>query len=307
SGEGGERRTEASGVGLRAHAHQQVGDLVSCAAVEGEAMASTMEQFADASQVGHDALELTQTIRMHLQQDVTTRHGPATVQDTHPVVRDSAPKEIQCPRLKCAGLSTDHRCACRSGDQMQFQFGVILPSCQQIREVVLNPSQAAALVHDDEFAFDSGIVVAGRRLAPERTLIGPIRGFARSLACLALHRTILRSEAASARGDLHGTEGPWAVSLLLRTRRATVTAMSFLGAGRKVESAVFGRGVSGFRPKVPTSPQRLEAKAAKTMSAQARAYIMGGAGTESTVAANRAAFDRVEILPAMLRDTTGAD
>lgn len=83
--------------------------------------------------------------------------------------------------------------------------------------------------------------------------------------------------------------------------------MSFLGAGRKVESAVFGRGVSGFRPKVPTSPQRLEAKAAKTMSAQARAYIMGGAGTESTVAANRAAFDRVEILPAMLRDTTGAD
>ena len=55
---------------------------------------------------------------------------------------------------------------------MQFQFGVIVPGCQQIREVVLKPSQAAALVHDDEFAFDSGIVVAGRRLAPERTLIG---------------------------------------------------------------------------------------------------------------------------------------
>src|SRR5699024_10903035 len=107
SGEGGERRTEASGVGLRAHAHQQVGDLVSCAAVEGEAMASTMEQFADASQVGYDAFELTQTIRMHLQQDVTTRHGPATVQDTHPVVRDSAPQGDTVTQAQMRGL--DHR------------------------------------------------------------------------------------------------------------------------------------------------------------------------------------------------------
>src|SRR5699024_12281449 len=105
--------------------------------------------------------------------------------------------------------------------------------------------------------------------------------------------------------DLHGTEGPWAVSLLLRTRRATVTAMSFLGAGRKVESAVFGRGVSGFRPKVPTSPQRLEAKAAKTMSDQARAYILGGAGTESTAHAHSAAFGGAETLPTRLRDTHG--
>src|SRR5699024_1268550 len=46
------------------------------------------------------------------------------------------------------------------------------------------PSQAAAQVHDDELAFDSGIVVVGRRLAPERTLLGRIRGFARSIACL---------------------------------------------------------------------------------------------------------------------------
>src|SRR5690625_7256536 len=92
---------------------------------------------------------------------------------------------------------------------MQFQFGVIVPACQQIREVVLKPSQAAALVHDDEFAFDSGIVVAGRSLDTERTLIGPIRGFARSLASLDLNRAILRIAAAKAHSALHGHIGPY--------------------------------------------------------------------------------------------------
>ncbi|WP_333620040.1 alpha-hydroxy-acid oxidizing protein, partial [Dietzia sp.] len=83
--------------------------------------------------------------------------------------------------------------------------------------------------------------------------------------------------------------------------------MGFLGAGRAVQSAVFGRGVSGFRPAVPTSPRALEEKATKEMSPRARAYVFGGAGAERTVSANREALDRVEILPRMLRDTTGAD
>ena len=80
--------------------------------------------------------------------------------------------------------------------------------------------------------------------------------------------------------------------------------MSFLGAGRAVQAEIYARGVSGLRPKVPTSPRALEAAAAKKMSAKARAYVIGSAGDERTVRANRKAIDRVDIVPRMLRDTT---
>lgn len=77
--------------------------------------------------------------------------------------------------------------------------------------------------------------------------------------------------------------------------------------GRAVQEEIFRRGVSGFRPNVPSSGPALEAAALKKMSPQARAYVAGGAGAEATIAANRAALDRVEILPRMLRDTTDRD
>lgn len=77
--------------------------------------------------------------------------------------------------------------------------------------------------------------------------------------------------------------------------------------GRAVQEEIFRRGVSGFRPKVPNSGPALEAAALKKMSPAARAYVAGGAGAEATIDANRAALDRVEILPRMLRDTTDRD
>ena len=43
------------------------------------------------------------------------------------------------------------------------------------------------------------------------------------------------------------------------------------------------------------------------MSAKAFAYVAGGAGAERTMAANRAAFDRVRIVPRMLRDVSARD
>lgn len=80
--------------------------------------------------------------------------------------------------------------------------------------------------------------------------------------------------------------------------------MSFRGAGRARQAEIFGRGISGARPRVPTSPRELEAAAARAMSGRARAYVLGGAGDERTMRANRKALDRVDILPRMLRDTT---
>jgi len=77
--------------------------------------------------------------------------------------------------------------------------------------------------------------------------------------------------------------------------------------GRKRQSQIFIDGMSGKRPKLPLSPQNLETAARRRMSAKAFAYIAGGAGTEATAQANRAAFDRVRILPHMLRDVSRRD
>jgi len=65
--------------------------------------------------------------------------------------------------------------------------------------------------------------------------------------------------------------------------------------------------MSGQRPKVPTDFDALEAAAEKAMSAEAFAYIAGGAGRESTMAANRNAFERWRITPRMLRDVGSRD
>jgi lactate 2-monooxygenase len=54
-------------------------------------------------------------------------------------------------------------------------------------------------------------------------------------------------------------------------------------------------------------PARLEAAARKKMTRQAWAYMAGGAGAESTIAANRAAFERWRIVPRVLRDVSARD
>src|SRR4051794_19106789 len=54
-------------------------------------------------------------------------------------------------------------------------------------------------------------------------------------------------------------------------------------------------------------PQRLEDRASRAMPGRSWAYIRAGAGAERTMAANRAAFDRVRIVPRMLRDVSARD
>ncbi|HEX6254900.1 MAG TPA: lactate 2-monooxygenase [Euzebyales bacterium] len=76
---------------------------------------------------------------------------------------------------------------------------------------------------------------------------------------------------------------------------------------RARQQQIFLDGVRGTPPAVPVSPDRLAAAARRTMSDRAWAYVSGGAGLESTMAANRAAFDRWRIVPRVLVDTTDRD
>lgn len=79
------------------------------------------------------------------------------------------------------------------------------------------------------------------------------------------------------------------------------------GFGRETQSSVYRAGISGAKPAVPTAPEALEERARRAMSSEAFAYIAGGAGGESTVAANRAAFDEWQIWPRPLRDVSQRD
>jgi lactate 2-monooxygenase len=79
------------------------------------------------------------------------------------------------------------------------------------------------------------------------------------------------------------------------------------GIGRRVQSDIYRAGISGARPAVPVHPDALEQAARKALSAEAFAYIAGGAGAGRTMAANRAAFDRWQVWPRPLRDVSTRD
>ena len=66
-------------------------------------------------------------------------------------------------------------------------------------------------------------------------------------------------------------------------------------------------GVTGRKSAVPIDFDRLEAAAKKKLSREAFAYTAGGAGLESTMAANLRAFERVRIVPRVLRDVSQRD
>ncbi len=78
-------------------------------------------------------------------------------------------------------------------------------------------------------------------------------------------------------------------------------------SGRERQTSVYLEGVSGRRPRVPIDPVKLEQRARRAMSRKAFAYVAAGAGTEGTVAANRAAFERWRIVPRVLRDVSERD
>jgi lactate 2-monooxygenase len=76
------------------------------------------------------------------------------------------------------------------------------------------------------------------------------------------------------------------------------------GAGQQRQTEIYLAGVRGQRAAVPFDAGKLERLARQKMSPQAFAYVAGGAGAESTMTANRAAFERWRIVPRVLRDVS---
>jgi isopentenyl diphosphate isomerase/L-lactate dehydrogenase-like FMN-dependent dehydrogenase len=72
------------------------------------------------------------------------------------------------------------------------------------------------------------------------------------------------------------------------------------GPGRTRQGLIYRAGVLGHRPTIPADFAELERRAASAMSPRAWAYVAGGAGEGATVRANRAAFERHQIVPRML-------
>jgi lactate 2-monooxygenase len=75
-------------------------------------------------------------------------------------------------------------------------------------------------------------------------------------------------------------------------------------AGRSRQEQVYMGGARGVRQKVPMDATALEDAARRALSRQAFAYVAGGAGAESTMRANREAFERRRIVPRMLNDVS---
>ena len=70
---------------------------------------------------------------------------------------------------------------------------------------------------------------------------------------------------------------------------------------------IYARGLAGERPELPLTAAALEESARELLSPEAFGYVAGGAGSESTMRANLAAFQRWQIVPRMLRDVATRD
>jgi lactate 2-monooxygenase len=70
---------------------------------------------------------------------------------------------------------------------------------------------------------------------------------------------------------------------------------------------IYARGLGGQRPALPVSVAELEGGAREALTPEAFGYVAGGAGAEATMRANLEAFQRVEIVPRMLRDVSVRD
>ncbi|WP_436521566.1 alpha-hydroxy-acid oxidizing protein [Actinoplanes sp. HUAS TT8] len=73
------------------------------------------------------------------------------------------------------------------------------------------------------------------------------------------------------------------------------------------QSTIYRAGTLGRRPVVPTDFAELERRARKVSSAEAWAYVAGGAGEGRTMRRNRAAFDRWAIVPRMAAGAVDRD
>lgn len=73
------------------------------------------------------------------------------------------------------------------------------------------------------------------------------------------------------------------------------------------QKKIYLNGFAGIRPAVKIDFAKLEESARAHMSQQAFAYVAGGAGHESTMRANREAFEKIKIIPRMLHNVGERD
>jgi lactate 2-monooxygenase len=73
------------------------------------------------------------------------------------------------------------------------------------------------------------------------------------------------------------------------------------------QKKIYLDGFAGKEPSVKVDIGQLEKKAEQRLSREAFAYVAGGAGVESTMEANRTAFERWRIVPRMLRNVGERD
>jgi lactate 2-monooxygenase len=77
------------------------------------------------------------------------------------------------------------------------------------------------------------------------------------------------------------------------------------GIRRQIE--IYQAGVAGKTPEQPVSVDELELKAKASVKKEAFDYLVGGAGSEDTMRANREAFREWRIVPRFLRDVAHRD
>lgn len=77
--------------------------------------------------------------------------------------------------------------------------------------------------------------------------------------------------------------------------------------GTERQMQIYLAGMQGQRPTTPMTYEQLEEQACQRLSPEAYGYVAGGAGGEETMRANRAAFERWQIVPRMLRDVSQRD
>jgi lactate 2-monooxygenase len=70
---------------------------------------------------------------------------------------------------------------------------------------------------------------------------------------------------------------------------------------------IYALGLGGETPSIPVAVADLERLAREAMEERAANYVFAGAGSEGTMDANRAAFQRRRIVPRMLRDVATRD
>jgi lactate 2-monooxygenase len=77
--------------------------------------------------------------------------------------------------------------------------------------------------------------------------------------------------------------------------------------GTERQLQIYLAGMQGQRPVTPMTYEVLEEQARQKVSPEAFGYVAGGAGGEETMRANRAAFERWQIVPRMLRNVGERD